>query len=216
MLPTGGGKIFGPKKFSGVGENFFANLGVGDGLFEPKGGVKRILLKGELKIFQQRGAKLPLGHTLNWGVQMKKISFGGGKKNFSYGILNTCPRMPKAEKLLRISHCVKTTVLLWVQHQGKLEFFNSERRHKMWKICEVIVLKIQALLLRHIKCNFPKDRSLLTMHSVQNLNIFKVIISSNKWQKIQFSLHISAASGTRKPENPNFENETRQTRTFVK
>ena len=93
MLPTGGGKIFGPKKFSGVGENFFANLGVGDGLFEPKGGVKRILLKGELKIFQQRGAKLPLGHTLNWGVQMKKISFGGGKKNFSYGILNTCPRM---------------------------------------------------------------------------------------------------------------------------
>ena len=89
----GGGKIFGPKKFSGVGENFFANLGVGDGLFEPKGGVKRILLKGELKIFQQRGAKLPLGHTLNWGVQMKKISFGGGKKNFSYGILNTCPRM---------------------------------------------------------------------------------------------------------------------------
>ena len=58
-----------------------------------KGGVKRILLKGELKIFQQRGAKLPLGHTLNWGVQMKKISFGGGKKNFSYGILNTCPRM---------------------------------------------------------------------------------------------------------------------------
>ena len=37
-----------------------------------KGGVKRILLKGELKIFQQRGAKLPLGHTLNWGVQMKK------------------------------------------------------------------------------------------------------------------------------------------------
>ena len=69
------------------------DLGVGDGLFEPKGGVKRILLKGELKIFQQRGAKLPLGHTLNWGVQMKKISFGGGKKNFSYGILNTCPRM---------------------------------------------------------------------------------------------------------------------------
>ena len=82
MLPTGGGKIFGPKKFSGVGENFFANLGVGDGLFEPKGGVKRILLKGELKIFQQRGAKLPLGHTLNWGVQMKKISFGGGQKKF--------------------------------------------------------------------------------------------------------------------------------------
>ena len=77
-----GGKIFGPKKFSGVGENFFANLGVGDGLFEPKGGVKRILLKGELKIFQQRGAKLPLGHTLNWGVQMKKISFGGGQKKF--------------------------------------------------------------------------------------------------------------------------------------
>ena len=96
MLPTGGGKIFGPKKFSGVGENFFANLGVGDGLFEPKGGVKRILLKGELKIFQQRGAKLPLGHTLNWGVQMKKISFGGGKKNFSYGILNTCPRMAQS------------------------------------------------------------------------------------------------------------------------
>ena len=41
MLPTGGGKIFGPKKFSGVGENFFANLGVGDGLFEPKGGGKK-------------------------------------------------------------------------------------------------------------------------------------------------------------------------------
>ena len=99
MLPTGGGKIFGPKKFSGVGENFFANLGVGDGLFEPKGGVKRILLKGELKIFQQRGAKLPLGHTLNWGVQMKKISFGGGKKNFSYGILNTCPRMTLSRKI---------------------------------------------------------------------------------------------------------------------
>ena len=93
-----------------------------------------------------------------------------------------------AEKLFKFPHCVRI-VLLWVQQQGKLEFFNSERRHKMWKICEVIVLKIQALLLRHIKCNFPKDRSLLTMHSVQNLNIFKVIISSNKWQKIQFSLH---------------------------
>ena len=25
---------------------------------------------------------LPLGHTLNWGVQMKKISFGGGQKKF--------------------------------------------------------------------------------------------------------------------------------------
>ena len=72
-----GGQNFWP---SGGGENFFANLGGGDGFFDPKGGVKRTLLRGELKIVQQRGAKLPPGRTLNRGVQMKKNFVGGGKK----------------------------------------------------------------------------------------------------------------------------------------
>ena len=85
---------------SPTAEIFFGNLGGGFWVFDLKGGVKSILLyqkkfsgKGELKIFEQGGANLPLGHTLNWGVQMKKISFGEGKKHFSCGILNTCPRM---------------------------------------------------------------------------------------------------------------------------
>ena len=85
-----GGQNFWP---SGGGENFFANLGGGDGFFDPKGGVKRTLLRGELKIVQQRGAKLPPGRTLNRGVQMKKNFVRGGQKNFSYGVLSSCACM---------------------------------------------------------------------------------------------------------------------------
>ena len=77
----------------GGGENFFANLGGGDGFFDPKGGVKRTLLRGELKIVQQRGAKSPPGRTLNRGVQMKKNFVRGGQKNFSYGVLRSCACM---------------------------------------------------------------------------------------------------------------------------
>ena len=87
---SGGGQNFWP---SGGGENFFANLGGGDGFFDPKGGVKRTLLRGELKIVQQRGAKSPPGRTLNRGVQMKKNFVGGGQKNFSYGVLSSCACM---------------------------------------------------------------------------------------------------------------------------
>ena len=85
----------GGAKFLAVrgGENFFANLGGGDGFFDPKGGVKRTLLRGELKIVQQRGAKLPPGRTLNRGVQMKKNFVRGGQKKFSYGVLSSCACM---------------------------------------------------------------------------------------------------------------------------
>ena len=90
MVVRGGGA-----KFLAVrgGEKFFANLGGGDAFFDPKGGVKRTLLRGELKIVQQRGAKLPPGRTLNRGVQMKKNFVRGGQKNFSYGVLSSCACM---------------------------------------------------------------------------------------------------------------------------
>ena len=104
------------------GENFFANLGGGDGFFDPKGRVKRTLLRGELKIVQQRGAKLPPGRTLNRGVQMKKNFVRGGQKKFSYGVLSSCACMTKRGLIWKI---VKYSVQEIRQWKYVLTFLNQ-------------------------------------------------------------------------------------------
>ena len=100
VVVRGGGKIFGRQG----GEKIFSPIwGEETDFLIQKGGVKRTLLRGELKIVQQRGAKLPPGRTLNRGVQMKKNFVRGGQKKFSYGVLSSCACMlsPKAVLLVQ-------------------------------------------------------------------------------------------------------------------
>ena len=83
-----------------LGEKIFLPLGGVKLNFWPNKGGKTILLKvkkfsskGEPKIFEQGEAKLPPGHTLNWGVQIKNNFIWGVQKKFSYGVLSSCACM---------------------------------------------------------------------------------------------------------------------------
>ena len=136
----------GGAKFLAVrgGRNFFRQSGGRRRIFWSKRGVKRTLLRGELKIVQQRGAKLPPGRTLNRGVQMKKNFVRGGQKNFSYGVLSSCACMIAITRniaLMKHLHWTNINVLLGLFHTKLLlsNFPYVYRSHQL-VYCTIVLL----------------------------------------------------------------------------